>query len=177
MLTWINARRAIGSLVTAILALTLLGGCSGLPGAPGAGGQAQQGPPGLSAPPGMKTGGARTVLGTTVTAPDNYVVSVKYSLAPNTATAANADDFKGVWHHCQRILISDGVILIEGIDFDTPNATTETQSQILLPVASVADIAWKYEPENEKAAAAKAASAQPTDANAPTRDTPVKGKK
>jgi hypothetical protein len=177
MLIWMNTRRAIGALVIAILALTLLGGCSGLPGAPGASGQAQQGPPGLTAPPGMKTGGARTVLGTTVTAPDNYVVSVKYSLAPNATTAANAVAFKGAWHHCQRILVSDGVILIEGIDFDIPNATTETQSQILLPVASVADIAWKYEPENEKAATAKAASTKPTDANAAKPNAPAKGTK
>jgi hypothetical protein len=168
MMKRLGFRRTGIALALAILTLVILSGCSGLPGTAGAGGQAQQGPPGLSPPPGMKTGGARTVLGTTLTAPDKYVLSVKYALASAGASATSAGAYAGAWHHCQRVLISDGIILIEGIDYDKPNATTESQSQVALPAGSITDLVWRYEPDITPPADAK--STKPADANAPKAD-------
>ena len=55
-------------LLLSLFSLTaLLPGCPGMPGTAGAG--QDNLPPGMKAPPGMESGGGRTLMGTTITAP------------------------------------------------------------------------------------------------------------
>ncbi len=55
----------------------LLCGCPGMTGQPGPS-AAQQTPPGILPPPGLKTGGVRTLVGATITPPEGQVIVVNY---------------------------------------------------------------------------------------------------
>lgn len=173
MIKRIGAWRIWVALALGIGSLALLAGCSGL--TPG-GNQAQQGPPGLSSPPGMKTGGAKTVLGTAVTAPDNYTLSVRFTLAPTVPATVTAATYKGAWHHCRRIIVSDGVVMVEGIDFDEPNVDTGTEGNLALPNSSLVEFTWRYD-RSETSPTTGAQPGEPNSAGSgPEPNAPARGR-
>jgi hypothetical protein len=163
----------------ALLALAIfIGGCTGFPGAPGANQQAaQQGPPALNPPTGMKSGGARSVFGAAVTAPDDQVLSVNYELANTSIAPKTATIYNGVWHHCRRISFGDSMVIIEGINFDVikaEGATTPTDVNFMLPLTSVVELNWRYDPAPKSAA--KDANAPAGEPNAPATPVAPKGR-
>jgi len=143
-----------GLLTIVLLGISLLGGCAGMPGMPGAGGQQQQGPPGLTPPPGLKSGGVRTLMGTVVTAPDNGTLSVHYTLA--TAKPAEVAASKDTWRHCRRIVMAEGTVTIEGLDFDKSTAQKDVETSIAFPVNDLTELSWKYDTDKLPPPPAKA---------------------
>ena len=98
-------------LLTALLgALVVLAGCPGMPGG-GAGAQnAANMPPGMQPPPGLDSGGARTLMGTTIIPPDNSVLLVKYGYADAPS------DYTPEWQSCRRIIPIETCLLLEGVN-------------------------------------------------------------
>lgn len=124
-------------LLLALLALgTLLCGCPGMPGAPGG---EQKMPPGVLPPPGLESGGARTLMGATITSPDDALLLVKYALADSKSPAA------GEWQTCRRIIPLESCILVEGVNHDGRQEGAERDVNRLLPYAALVSFTWKYE--------------------------------
>ncbi len=138
-------------LLLSLLSLTaLLTGCPGMPGAPGSA-QANL-PPGMKAPPGMESGGGRTLMGTTITAPDNAVLLVKH-VRPSSGAEAP-------WQSCRRVMVLEDCILIEGINYDQRIVGAERDSNEVVPFSDMQSFVWKYElkpapPPEESAAEEK----------------------
>jgi len=138
-------------LFLALLSLgALLAGCPGMPGAPGSG-QANL-PPGMKAPPGMESGGGRTLMGTTITPPDNAVLLVKH--------VEPASEAEAPWRSCRRVIVLDDCILIEGINYDQRIAGAERDFNEIVPFSDIESFVWKYElkpapPPEESAAEEK----------------------
>lgn len=129
-------------LLGALASVTLLAGCPGMPGAPG---QQQQLPPGVTPPPGMESGGARTLLGTTITPPDDSYLLVSYSYENREGTGA-------AWPTCRRIIPLESSILIEGLNHDGRMEGAPEDENLLLPYEGLEDFSWKYEPKPQAAA-------------------------
>lgn len=113
-----------------------LAGCPGLPGSPG---QQQTMPPGVLPPPGLESGGARTLMGTTITPPDNNFLLVRYR-------EAGAPSEQASWQSCRRLMLLENSLLIEGLNHDGRNEQAERDVNRLLPYADLAEFTWKYEP-------------------------------
>ena len=126
----------LSGLLTLLALTTLLSGCPGMPGAPG--GQ-QQMPPGVLPPPGLESGGARTLMGTTITPPDNSLLLVKYDSTDPKSPGA------GEWQTCRRIIPLESCILMEGANHDGRQEAAERDVNRLLPYASLVSFSWKYE--------------------------------
>jgi len=126
------------ALLTAILgSAVFLAGCPGMPGAPGGGGQ-QSMPPGVLPPPGMESGGARTLMGTTIIAPDNAVLLVKH--------APPGSDAELPWRSCRRIIVLTDCVLIEGVNYDLRAEGVEKDFNEVVQFSDIESFAWKYEP-------------------------------
>ena len=114
----------------------LISGCPGMPGSPG---QQQKMPPGVLPPPGLESGGARTLMGTTITPPDNSFLLVKYTYAQAGIPGV------GQWHTCRRILPLDSCVLVEGLNYDGRTEGAEKDVNQLLPYSGLTGLYWKYE--------------------------------
>jgi hypothetical protein len=130
-----------GLLIFLIAEAVMLSGCS-LPGATGAGGQ--QGPPALTPPPGLESGGARAVMAPAITAPNDSVLAFRYALAPGVASGPESKKYADIWHTCRRIVIGDQAVLIEGIDY-SKTSPEGAENSLMLPLPAVGELAWKYE--------------------------------
>jgi hypothetical protein len=114
----------------------LLAGCPGMPGAPG-GGQDNV-PAGMKAPPGMDSGGARTLMGTAVTAPDNNTLLVRHDRPGSEAESP--------WRSCRRIIVLEDCVVIEGLNFDQRTAGEGVDFNEVVPFADIQSFVWRYEP-------------------------------
>lgn len=138
-MTMTSALRIV--LVIALLSLTvLLCGCP--PG--GARGQNQQNmPSGMLPPPGLQSGGARTLMGTTITAPEDCYLVVKFELLPHAPTNPPAPGPK--WQSCRRVIPCDGYLLIEGLNYDGRDEAADKDVNQILPTDRLSSFLWKYE--------------------------------
>ena len=114
----------------------LLSGCPGMPGAPGS---QQKMPPGVLPPPGLDSGGVRTIMGSTITPPDNSFLLVKYTHAEGAAPEA------GRWQTCRRITPLESCVLLEGLNYDGRSKDAERDVNQLLPFSGLTGLYWKYE--------------------------------
>jgi hypothetical protein len=127
-------------LIVGLALMTVLAGCPGVPGAPGAGGAAgqQSVPPGLQPPPGETSGGARTLMGTTITPRENAYLLIRYGYG------GAAEDAK--WQSCRRAIPLDNAVIIEGLNYDGRDKAAEKDVNQLLPMSGLV-LFWKYEPK------------------------------
>ncbi len=149
-----------GFLLAGLGLTALLSGCPGMTGQPGTS-AAQQPPPGILPPPGLKTGGVRTLVGATITPPEGQVIVVNYP--------GNDDHFTSV----RRISVTENTVLFEGLNFDGRTPDQEKDQNHLVPLSRVIQLRWKYEPApsgfNAPAAAPGAPAASKAPANAPAK--------
>jgi hypothetical protein len=131
--------RKLTSLVLGLILVALLAGCPGMPGAAGGRG-AENTPPGLLPPPGMTSGGARTLMGATITPPENSFLLVKYVYSEAPAESA-------AWLSCRRVIPLDNSIIVEGLNYDGRNEALEKDVNQLLPFLGLVSFYWKYEPK------------------------------
>ena len=132
-----KTRLRIGILVIGLGLVTLLAGCPGMPGVGGGGGgnAAQQSPPGLVSPPGMQSGGARSLMGTTVTPPDNGTLLV------NVTVAGTATGFQST----RRLVFAETGVMLEGVNFDGRTKGQEQDTNRFVPTNQITSLTWKYE--------------------------------
>lgn len=131
--------KKIAVLVVLIGIGTVLYGCPGMPGMPGGvGGGEQKMPPGVLPPPGLESGGARTLMGTTITPPDNYFMLVSFSIATGTAQTAE-------WQTCRRIIPLESCLIVEGLNYDGRNKEAPQDVNQLVPYSGLTSFQWKYE--------------------------------
>ena len=130
-------------LVAALALLPLLTGCPGMPGAGGGGGAAQNTPPGVLPPPGLESGGVRTLMGTTVTPPNDQILLVSYATSPAPYSSAHKFDGGTV----RRLTFVDGGVLFEGLNYDERAKGQEKDRNVFLPLTQVFFLTWKYEPK------------------------------
>ena len=147
-----NRYAHLGLLVVGLGLTVLLVGCPGMPGGPGGTSAAQQSPPGVQPPPGLTSGGVRTLLGTTVTPPDNSVLLVSYTTSGG-ASVKNAS--------ARRLTVSENTVLIEGLNFDGRNKSAPTDTNEAIPLSQITALSWSYE--------AKPTAPAPTPGGAPGR--------
>ena len=117
----------------------LLAGCPGMPGMPGSSGggsAAQQTPPGVLPPPGLTSGGVRTLMGTTVTPPENAFLLVSYT------TSGGASVQKAT---ARRITISENAVLFEGMNYDGRKANLPKDTNTVIPLSQLSSLSWSYE--------------------------------
>lgn len=115
----------------------LLVGCPGMPGAPGARDQTM--PPGVLPPPGLESGGARTLMGSTITPPDNSYLLVSFALAESDATGEKH------WQTCRRIVPLENCVLIEGMNYDGREQEAPKDVNQLISYAHLRSFQWRYE--------------------------------
>ena len=128
--------RKIAVLALALSLPVLISGCPGMPGAGGR--QAENLPPGMLPPPGVESGGARTLMGTTITPPENSYLLIKYTRGDDPAASAE-------WRSCRRFIPLETAVLIEGLNYDGCIANEDRDVNQLLPFAGLASFYWKYE--------------------------------
>jgi hypothetical protein len=126
--------------IALLLGLLGLGGLlAGCPGMPGAGGGGQDNlPVGMKEPPGMKSGGARTLMGTAVTAPDNATLLIRHDRPGSEAESP--------WRSCRRIIVLADCVLIEGLNFDQRTTGEGADFNEVVPFADIQSFVWRYEP-------------------------------
>ncbi len=117
---------------------SLLAGCPGMPGMPSSGAD-QKMPPGVLPPPGLESGGARTLMGSTITAPDNSFLLVSFEITGSEATDG------GEWQTCRRIIPLENCLLIEGLNYDGRAEAEPKDVNQLVPFAHLKRFQWKYE--------------------------------
>jgi hypothetical protein len=127
-------------LIVGLALMVVLAGCPGFPGAPGAGGAGAQQtvPPGLQPPPGETSGGARTLMGTTITPPENAYLLIRFGYGV-AAEMAN-------WHSCRRVIPLENAVIIEGLNYDGRDKAADKDVNQLLPLPGLR-FYWKYEPK------------------------------
>jgi hypothetical protein len=123
----------IALLILASGLTTLLAGCPGMPGGPSS---QQNTPPGLLPPPGLESGGARTLMGTTITAPDNSIILFK-----PVSREAGAESG---WQSCRRIMFLDNSVLVEGVNYDGREAEGQKDFNEIIPLTSIERLQWQY---------------------------------
>jgi hypothetical protein len=124
----------VAILVAALGCTLLLSGCPGMPGAPG--GQ-QKTPPGMMPPAGLESGGAYSLMGTTITAPDDSILLFRPVVA--------ADEADRPWETCRRIILLENAVLVEGINYDGRTEDAEKDFNRVIPLANIQNLNWKYE--------------------------------
>jgi len=137
----------LGLLLIGLGLATLLSGCPGMTGPQSA---AQQMPPGMLPPPGLKSGGVRTLMATTITPPDNQMIMVRTTRVLSGAleerrgapTPPSADLTQ--WNSVRRITFADSVALLEGLNFDGRAADQPKDVNLSLPLGFT-QLEWKYE--------------------------------
>jgi hypothetical protein len=105
---------------------------------PGAPGGDQKMPPGVLPPPGLQSGGARTIMGATVTPPDDADLLVTYAyVVADTETTVD-------WQTCRRISPLESCVLLEGLNFEGGLEGAEKDVNVLLPFEGLVRLQWKY---------------------------------
>ena len=138
MIRWPKAVVVVGVVGMGIL----LAGCPGMPGAPGgAGAGEQRTPPGVLPPPGLESGGARTLMGATVTAPDNSYLLVRYTQMRGGVMRHS----EPTWDSCRRVSMLENCLLIEGLNYDGRAEAAPKDTNLLIAYADLAGFEWKYE--------------------------------
>jgi len=113
-------------------------GCPGMQGMPGAPNAADQKmPPGILPPPGMESGGARTLMGATITPPEDSFLLIQYSLAESSAEAS--------WQTCRRLSPLENCLLIEGLNYDGRDGDAPKDVNTLIPYNRLVSFTWQYE--------------------------------
>ena len=115
----------------------LLAGCPGMPGMPG--GQEQQMPPGVLPPPGMDSGGARTLMGSTITPPDTAYLLVSFTLQDRDISR------EGDWQTARRVVPLDSCVLVEGLNYDGRAEGAPEDVNQLIPYEHLTSFQWRYE--------------------------------
>ena len=131
----IQARSVL--VIVLLLSTCVLAGCPGMPGAPGAGEERM--PPGVLPPPGMESGGARTLMGSTITPPDNSFLLVSFSSVESESAEHEQ------WQTCRRIVPLENCVLIEGLNYDGRLEEAREDVNQLIPYAHLQAFRWKYE--------------------------------
>jgi hypothetical protein len=116
---------------------SLLAGCPGMPGMPA--GQEQQMPPGVLPPPGMESGGARTLMGATITPPDNAYLLVSFVLKDLDLSG------EGGWQTARRVVPLAECILVEGLNYDGRAEDEPKDINQLIPYEHLEGFRWRYE--------------------------------
>ena len=124
----------------ALSLVTLLSGCPGMPTGPGGATAEQNMPPGLLPPAGLESGGARTLMGTSITPTDDSILLFRYTGADEPSPEAEQ------WQSCRRIIATDGGLFVEGINYDGRVEGAEMDVNQLLPEGELTSLYWKYEP-------------------------------
>jgi len=127
-------------LLALVAAGVLLAGCPGMPGAGGGAGAEQKTPPGVLPPPGLESGGVRTLMGTTITAPENSYLLVRFSKVGGRATATEPK-----WQTCRRVNAVENCVLVEGLNYDGRDDVAPKDTNLLIAYTSLASFDWKYE--------------------------------
>jgi len=135
-----NAYRRLAFLIAALGMSLLLAGCPGMPGAPGGPQSEANVPPGVKPPPGLESGGARTLMGTTITPPEKAILLVRYTQAGVTPAA------EPQWKSCRRIIPLDACVIVEGLNYDGRDEGAEKDINQLLPFSGLTSFYWRYEP-------------------------------
>lgn len=124
----------VAILLAALGSTVLLAGCPGMPGGPG--GQ-QKTPPGMMPPAGLDSGGAYSLMGTTITAPDGSLLLFRPVIAE--------DEGDRPWESCRRIILLENAVLVEGINYDGRTEDAEKDFNRVIPLANIQNLNWKYE--------------------------------
>ncbi len=137
-------RLRVALLLGLLAAGLLLAGCPGMPGMPGAGGGAgaeQKTPPGVLPPPGLESGGVRTLMGTTITAPENSYLLVRFArVRQQPTTLAEAK-----WQSCRRVTLIENCLTVEGINYDGRDDAGAKDANVLIAYSDLTGFDWKYE--------------------------------
>jgi len=133
----------VGAVIALLCAATLLCGCP----TGAAGRQNQQNmPAGMLPPPGLDSGGAQTVMGsTTITAPNESYLLVKFSRTSGALREPPPPEPK--WQSCRRVIPLEWHVLIEGLNYDGRDEKAEKDVNQLIPSANLTYFLWKYEPK------------------------------
>jgi hypothetical protein len=107
-------------------------------GGTGAGGAQQNTPPGVLPPPGLESGGVRTLMGTTITPPDDSYLLVRYGGGAPVTEATP-------WKSCRRVSFGEGFIMLEGLNYDGRDDKAAKDTNQIVPLAAAAGFEWKYE--------------------------------
>jgi len=127
------------ALLAGLLALgSLLAGCPGMPGMPGAQ-QQQQMPPGILPPPGLESGGVRTLMGSTITAPDNSYLLVSFVLRDRNVPTESA------WQTARRVTPLESCVLVEGLNYDGREEDAPRDINQLILYEHLVSFQWRYE--------------------------------
>ncbi|MBN1460244.1 MAG: hypothetical protein JXA57_11965 [Armatimonadetes bacterium] len=129
--------RKIALLAGLLACGSLLAGCPGMPGMPG--GQEQQMPPGILPPPGLESGGVRTLMGSTVTPPDNAYLLVSFSLRDGDLPSG------GTWQTARRVIPLESCVLVEGLNYDGRAEDVAKDVNQLVPYEHLVSFQWRYE--------------------------------
>ncbi|MFB3882269.1 MAG: hypothetical protein ACE149_13465 [Armatimonadota bacterium] len=127
-------------LVAVVCAGVVLAGCPGMPGVGGGAGAEQRTPPGVLPPPGLESGGVRTLMGTTIVAPDNSYLLVRFSRGEKQP-APTAQK----WQTCRRVSVLENCVLIEGLNYDGRDDSFAKDANWLIAYPDLAGFEWKYE--------------------------------
>ena len=87
----------------------------------------------------LESGGARTLMGATVTPPDDSYLLVTYTYVV-AGTETRVD-----WQTCRRVLPLTSCVLVEGLNFDGRLKDAEKDVNVLLPFEGLVTFRWKYE--------------------------------
>ncbi len=130
------------AIIGLLAAGTLLVGCPGMPGMPGGGGAGaeQRTPPGVLPPPGLESGGVRTLMGTTITAPDNSYLLIRFSKARGVAQGGEPK-----WQSCRRVSLLQDCVLIEGMNYDARDDAAVKDANVMVTYPELVSFDWKYE--------------------------------
>ena len=147
--------RRTALLIGLLVAGSLLAGCPGMPGMPGAGQSQQTMPPGVLPPPGLESGGARTLMGTTITPPDNAYLLVSLDRM-GSEPAAPVE-----WQTCRRVTPLESCLLLEGINYDGRAEGAPKDVNQLITYGQLQRFEWKYEARPAPPAGESAEGEQP----------------
>ena len=131
--------RRTAMLVALLVTGSLLAGCPGMPGMPGSSQSQQNIPPGVLPPPGLESGGARTLMGTTITAPDNSFLLVSLDRVGSEPSVPVE------WQTCRRVTPLESCFLLEGINYDGRVEGAPKDVNQIIRYEQVRRFEWKYE--------------------------------
>jgi hypothetical protein len=87
----------------------------------------------------MESGGARTLMGTTVTAPENSYLLVRFPRAGERAPGAEPN-----WQSCRRVCVLENCLLVEGLNYDGRDDAAARDANQLIAYPKLASFEWKY---------------------------------
>jgi hypothetical protein len=79
-------------------------------------------------------------MGTTITAPDNSYLLVRFTKGQAKPPSAEAK-----WQSCRRVSVLENCMLIEGVNYDGRDDVAPKDSNLLIAYADLASFDWKYE--------------------------------